>query len=254
MYKTSHLLYLIYTNGIKIQDSLFSILGSIGTFAAVIVALLAIFLPIYLKHKSRPILKIEFSNTEPFCRHVSGVVDLISRTGQQKEIYFVRLRIKNRGESLAKGCQGELIAIANKDLKSLRKDFDPVVLNWVGSDKYKRVSSTTSNIITNTIEIEKTPTKDINAQEYQYLDLFSVEKNRSRIDIQAIDRDIPRGIVLDPELDDYFLLVTIYSENAIPESEVFKLTKERGFDTVSLRKSKTNERERFYRLLVNSVV
>lgn len=239
----------ISKEGLKVQDSPWSILSSIGTFLAVVVALVAIFLPIHLRWRKRSILKIEFSNSEPFCRHVFGTVDLITRQGVRKNLYFIRLRVKNKGKSLARGCQGELIAIAHKDLKSLRKDFDPVVLNWVGSDKVVRGSSKTSSIITESIKVEKTLTKDINSMEYQYLDLISMEEGREKIDILAVDRDIPRGITLDPDLDDYFILVTIYSENSDPVSEIFKIEKGNSFDNLKLFKATSKEKKNFYSLL-----
>lgn len=241
----SGILQKVSKQGINTKDSPYEILTSIGTIAAVVVALFAIFLPLIISWLRRPRLQFEFENKEPFCRHTFGLIDLGS--GQQVRLnsYYVRLRVKNFGRSITRRCEGKLIAIAHKDLKSLRQDFDPVILHWVGSDIILRNLSANSR----SIQHSKTSTVDINSKEYEYLDLISSNERTGRFEIQAIDYDIPRGIVMDPQRDDYFILITLYAENAKPISEIYRITCGSSYDDYKLKVATKQEKQKFYALL-----
>lgn len=236
----------ISDDGLRIQDSPFEIATAFGTLAAVVVALFAVLWPSILKRWNRPKLTFEFDNTEPFCRHTFGLMDIGTRTTQQLNSYHIRLRIKNKGKSIARKCEGKLIAIAHKDLKTLRQDFDPVILHWVGSDAVVRNLGVGSR----SMQFTKTSSLDINSKEYEYLDFLSTHERTDRFEIQAIDFDIPRGITLDPQKDDYFFLVTIYSENADPVSEVYKtIVGKKSYDDVQVAIANVNEKNKFYKLI-----
>lgn len=238
-------LNLLLKSGIKIQDSSVEKATAFGTLAAVAVALFAVFYPSIAKWWNKPKLSFEFDNKEPFCRHTSGLIDMGTRTRQQLNSYHIRFRIKNNGKSMARKCEGKLIAIAHKDLKTFRQDFDPVVLHWVGSDAVVR------NLGTNgSMQFSKTPNIDINAKEYEYLDFLSTNENIDRFEIQAIDYDIPRGIVLDPQKDNYYFLITVYAENADPVSEIYKTeVGVKSFDDIKISIAGREEKRKFYKIL-----
>ncbi len=216
--------------GLKIQDSPLDILIAIGTLGAVFVALFATFWPNISRWCKRPLLTFEFENEEPFCRKIPNILD--PKTGKISRLnsYYVRLRIKNAGHSIARNCKGKLVVIAHKDLKSLRQDFDPVVLRWVGNYN-------SSGVL------------DINSQEYEYLDVFNTNEKSDRFHIAAIDYSIPRGITMDPQRDDYFVLVTVHSENADPISKIYKIISGSNYDDVKLTNASKNEKRKFYKLL-----
>lgn len=228
------------------DTSIYEIITSISTSAAVIVALLAIFWPTISQYKNRPVLAIEFENSEPFCRKTYAIKNIATGQILSGNSYHLRLRIKNKGNSVARKCKSKLVAISDKDLKSLRKDFDPVNLHWVGSD-YMTINADRDgkrNVI-----FQKNLLLDINAKDYEYVDLISISENSKNYQIQAIDYDIPRGIVLDPQIDDYYLLITVYSENSNPIHKVLKVIKSTNYDEIKLETVTTEEIKRFFVLL-----
>lgn len=220
----------ISSQGLKIQDSPFEKATAIGTLLAVFVALFAVFWPSILRRWNKPKLIFEFDNKEPYCRKIPNILD--PKTGKITLLnsYYVRLRIKNTGRFIARDCKGKLIAIAHKDLGTLRQDFDPVILRWVGNYN-------SSGML------------DINSREYEYLDIFNTNEESDRFHIAAIDYSIPRGITMDPQRDDYFILVSIYAENADPIEEVYRITNGSGYDGAKLSVATKREKQKIYRLL-----
>lgn len=214
----------------KTANPPWDMLTAIGTVGAAVVALFVAFLPDIKGRRNSPRLRFEFENKVPFCRATGGMVD--PRTGNitPRNDYFVRLQVKNFGRSVAKSCKGKLVAISHKDLGTLREDIDPVTLSWVGN-------------VTQAVAI------DINSKEYEYLDLISTHEQGGTMHIGITDRELPRGITINPDRDDYYLLVTVYSENAEPLSEVFKFTNHEEYNKVSLRCATSEEKVRFFNLL-----
>lgn len=228
------------------QTPIYEILTSISTTAAVLVALLAIFWPSILKYFNRPILVIEFENSEPFSRKTYATKNIATGQIISGNSYHLRLRIKNKGNSVARNCKSKLVAISHKDLKSLRKDFDPVNLHWVGSDD---VTINADKDGKRSVTFNKNLLLDINAKDYEYVDLISISENSNKYEIQAIDFDIPRGIVLDPQIDDYYLLITIYSENCNPIHKVLKVIKSINYDEIKLEFVTKEETKKLFTLL-----
>lgn len=220
----------ISNHGLIIQDTPFEKISAIGTLLAVSVALFAVFWPSILRRLNKPKLIFEFDNKEPYCRRIPNILD--PRTGKitQLKSYYVRLRIKNKGRSIARNCKGKLIAIAHKDLGTLRQDFDPVILRWVGNYN-------SSGVL------------DINSREYEYLDVFSTNEKSDRFHIAAIDYSIPRGITMNPQRDDYFILVSVYAENAEPIDKVYKITNGARYDDIILSTATEKQTEKTYKLL-----
>jgi hypothetical protein len=152
----------ISENGIKQSDSPTSVIAAVGTLGAVFAAVFATFWPNIHRFLTRPKLDFGFQNEEPFCRHTFFNLNIGTTTMSRQNSYHIRLRIKNNGKSLAKNCVCKLIAIAHKDLKSLRKDFDPVVLNWVGSDIIVRNLEQVKNEAKSSIQFSKKRSVEIN--------------------------------------------------------------------------------------------
>jgi hypothetical protein len=248
LYTIAKSLQQISENGVKQADSPLSIITAFSTLGAVFVALFATFWPNIHKHLNRPKLVLEFYNKEPFCRHTVGMADLGNRTITRLNSYFLRIRVRNSGKIMARTCVCKLIAIAHKNLKSLRSDFDPSVLNWVGSDIVVRNLEQGKS----SVQFSKKRSVDINTEEYEYVDLLSTNDKSTKFDIQAIDRDIPRGITLDPDKDDYYFLVTAYAENAEPVSKVYKTKVGKTYDDVTMTVANEQERKKFYRLLLST--
>lgn len=222
-------------------------LTAVGTLLAVVVALFVAFLPYIIGWLRRPKLILKFKNAEPFCRHTGALIDLGTGNVIPRSSYHVRLRILNEGYLLARTCEVKLVAICDQNITNLRSDFDPVVLHWVGSD----------NLVTNSgsagrsIQYSRNPSVNINSREYEYVDFLSTNSGSTVFEIQAIDRDILRGTNLDPQLDAYFFLVSIYSENSSAKSTILKTVLHGGYDNFTVEIASRSESRRFYKLMQN---
>jgi len=223
-----------------IRDSWTSVLTAVGTLLAVAVAL---FLEPLRNYWQRPQLSIVFRNESPFCRTTSITTNF--RTVTAAESYWIRLRILNKGRSVARKCKVKLVAIAHKDLKTIRQDVDPVVLHWVGSDEVRQAIEESQTII----HYSRREVLDINSEEYEYADLFCCEKGeRDTLDIQAIDV-AARGINFSPARDNYYVLLTAYAENAKPVTRIFKVACGKDFTETKLFGTSRREQHAFRRLI-----
>jgi len=162
--------------------------SAIGTIAASVVAIIIAFLPSIRRWYNRPEFSIEFENKEPFCR----CTNLVSG----EKAYWIRLRVKNVGRSIARGCEGKLVRVTDANMKKGRKDFDPVALRWASTQRYEPIA--------------------INKTEYEYLDLVMRKTNDKRVVHIVADATLLRGINLDPPLTDYIFHIIIYGENVEP--------------------------------------
>lgn len=213
---------------------------AIGTLLAVVTAL---FIGPIRNWYIRPVLAITIGNEVPFVRRTSASVNL--RTGRQSsgEAFWLRLKIKNVGRSSAKRCEAKLVTIAHSDLRSLRQDFDPVVLHWVGGDL---ISETTG--VEHSLHYTKSGYTDINAGEYEFLDLLCSQQDRETFDIQAIDT-VPRGINFSPGRDTYYFLIGLYSDNAVSTSFVYKINYGGSWDNIKIEEVATEEKDKLHKLL-----
>jgi len=194
-------------------------LTAIGTIATAIVAMVVAFIPSILRRYNRPKFDIEFENKKPFCRYAFREIlgkEALTRT------YWIRLRVRNVGKSVAKACEGKLVRITDLKTNEDRKDFDPIVLNWVGTNRHPI---------------------DINKSEYEYLDiLFTREDDGKRFYLREIDPQ-PRGINLTPERKDYILRIVLYGENVEPLDKSFHLKNNKTYDKIELSSFKETEVE-----------
>lgn len=191
-------------------------LTAIGTVGAVIVVLLLVFLNTLLKEYQRPALTIEFENKEPFCRHTVRENEVERYTA-----YFLRLRVKNTGRSMARDCEGKLVKILDVQPPYERTDFDPSNLHWAGHG--------TNNAIS------------IHKKAYEYLDIIYVRERMPDIFL-CTNQVEPRGFPLAFPRQDYILNIVLFGKNTEPIEKFFKFHIEAGFavgyDKVSLQETK----------------
>jgi hypothetical protein len=196
-------------NAILITDWL----TAIGTIGTVIVAL---FLSVIRKWYMRPKFEIEFANQEPFCKH--AYTEILDSKGVKRkaQTFWIRLRVWNKGRSIARGCEGKLVRITQESDKQDRTDFDPVVLHWVG----------TSHGPPHPI--------DINRGESEYLDIvYTIQELPDRYVIPA-DEIEPRAINLFPPRQDYVFHVVLYGANVKPLPRDLHLKSDIQFDKIRL--------------------
>jgi len=172
------------------------IIAGIGTFA---LAVMTFFIEIILTFWNRPCFAIEFENREPFCR-VTRVNDT------RLHAYYVRLRVFNSGRSVAKNCLGKITEVTDVKGTGL-VDYDPVQLSWVGTKL-------------DTIPLS---TIDLNAKDYEYLNLVYVRSDNAGVAYIAKD-ELPRGTTVCFFPDSYIIQVTIYGQNVKPISKKYLLT------------------------------
>lgn len=194
------------------SPSLTDWLTAIGTIGTVIVALLLASFNSLLKWYRKPILTIEFENKEPYCRHVPQT--------NGSTAYFLRLRVKNTGKSMARDCEGKLVKILDVDPRYERSDFDPANLHWAGHG--------TNNAIS------------IHKAAYEYLDIVHVRSDSSKIFLKTNEVE-PRGFPLAFPRQDYILDVVLFGKNTKPVEKFFKIHMEAtfavGYDKVSLQET-----------------
>jgi len=191
---------------------------AIGTMATAVVAVFVSFLPSLRRWYNRPKFAIEFENVEPFCRHARTWFSTDGGTPTLVSTYWIRLRVRNVGRSIAHGCEGKLVRITDVTTKEDRKDFDPVVLHWVG---------TTHNPI------------DINKSEYEYLDVIFTRADDQKVFFIRCEEKEPRAINLTPERKDYILQMVLYGENVEPLQKSLYLKNHEKYDKIELSSIKT---------------
>jgi len=179
--------------------------SAIGTVLAVIVAIVLSVSSLIAKRWNKPRFKVEFKNEVPYCRTTQFPSYLA---------YWIRLKVLNVGRSVAKDCEGKLVKIIDAQTKKELRNFDPVVLYWVGATIGKPL--------------------DINKNEFEYLDIIRTQSNApNKFFIRGVglEQDI-RGINPNPERKDYFLHIEIYGANIDPKFVEVELKNHRDFDKI----------------------
>jgi len=198
----------------NIANFIVQFLVAIGTLGAVIVALF----PEMLK---KPKLKIEFQQTEPYCRKTT----LVS-SPTQILAYWIRIAVKNEGKKVAKNCEGKLVEITEiRDEKNIPfQPFDPAILRWASYPDFTDLRPV-----------------DINREEYEYLNVvYTVEPGESETQKNAEGQAFictdtrRRGMVGSLPVGRYALTLTIYGENADPVSKKFALLWNGKWDEIKM--------------------
>jgi len=196
----------------------------------------------------RPRLSIEFEQKEPFCREAT-----IQGSGTQS--YWIRIKVKNEGRTVAKRCVGKLMEIRKIENgnEEILTSFDPSALRWVafkdierlaidGKKNGKKYSDKQYNGW-----FKKIGTLDINRAEYEYLNVvYTIEKMGALGELHrpgpdpffhvSVTDPEPRGIETKYRKGTYILKITIYSENADPESREFCLEWNSIWNEIKMRK------------------
>ena len=168
-------------------------LGSVG------VALSILWLEILRPRLRAPRFDITFDNAEPFCQNRFTTYD-----GQFH--LWVRLRVKNKGKSVARNCEGKLTQILDCERRPLM-GHDPAVLHWAvvlrgGSWDYRPI--------------------DINRGEEQYLDVLHVSGADPDTALLALS-PAPMTTVQTLSRGTYYLGITIYGDNVAPLSRLYRV-------------------------------
>jgi len=207
----------------NVANFLVQLAVAIGTVGAVVLVL-------FLEFFKKPKLEIDFEQKEPYCRKTRF---LMGAYGAAFSRYWIRIKVANKGRTVAKNCEAKLVDITEiRDNETVHfQPFDPVILRWASYPE----------------ETDLRPT-DINKQEYEYLNvIYTVESGESRIQKDAegqakICTDARgRGIIDFLPVGKYILTVTIYGENVDPVSKKFRLIWEGKWDEIKMLEVRTEE-------------
>jgi len=156
----------------------------------------------------KPKVIIEFDNEAPFCRAV-----LVEKTGQLA--YYIRVRVRNTGKSVARRLRGKLVEVANKN-GTLNEDFDPLFLHWTTIETVERLSYKRFVNYLDPI--------DLKSGEFDYLDVFSTgagEKGLVKIATSPYPRGCRKKFRMSEGIETF--KITIYGDNIDPVSKTYKL-------------------------------
>ena len=182
-----------------------NLLTSIGTLS---MALVIVYIEIIKPWREKPRIIIEFENEAPFCRTV-----LVERTGQLA--YYIRVRVRNTGKSVARRLRGKLVEVANKN-GTLNEDFDPLFLHWTTIETVERLSYKRFVNYLDPI--------DLKSGEFDYLDVFSAgagEKGLVKIATSPYPRGCRKKFRMSEGIETF--KITIYGDNIDPVSKTYKL-------------------------------
>lgn len=185
--------------------------GTVGT------VVLALFVHVIRKRYLRPSLEIEFANEPPICR--GSNLRIAERWGAYTTVptYWIRLRVKNKGRSIARGCEGKLMRIIDASNMKDLTHFDPIILHWSGGLRHP-------------VDLNK-------GGDYDYLDLvYARYDDQTKFYLREEGRtpNNPRGIIMEPPRQNYILHVVVYGINCSPCPRTFLLKNSDRFDGIRL--------------------
>ncbi|OLT58064.1 hypothetical protein BJP37_02410 [Moorena bouillonii PNG] len=141
--------------------------------------------------RRRPKLEVTYEDKSPFKKHAQIIETWESSV-------FVRVRVRNRGSNIAKGCTGKVVSwCAGKEETD---DFDPVRVHWVSNppDDDGPIS--------------------LAVGEFEYLDVFRVNIGGGRLDLYTNSH--PRATSMSFAWPQAFVLkVVVYCEDS-PASSI----------------------------------
>ncbi|MBE9501681.1 MAG: hypothetical protein IMY87_04550 [Chloroflexi bacterium] len=172
--------------------------------ASIIIALAAVLSVIYRDiirdWFRKPELEIESKLEEPVSRETmvewppGPSVD--PRHRQYKKAFWPRLRITNKGRSMARRCEAILAEVRNRD-GSLNKRYDPLTLRWAVAPIERGLQP---------LDIARNRTVDLN--------IFTTFENET--DARFATHAAAIGVPLFLEPGDYWLCIVIYGDNFKP--------------------------------------
>lgn len=188
---------------------------SIG--ASLIVALAALYRDIIRDCYFKPKLEITFGLEEPISRVTTVKWPLDTPyPSQHKSAFWLRLRIKNTGRSVARRCEGILAEVRKPD-GALDKRYDPITLRWAIAPIGRGLEP---------LDIARDREVDLN--------IFTTFENEN-FAVLATHSD-PRGIPLRLEPGDYWIRTVIYGDNVKPEKRGYAIHWDgKDYKTVDMR-------------------
>lgn len=178
---------------------------AVGAFGTLAVVFVTVYLQFIKPWHQQPRFGIEFDMGVPYCRKTSVDVKLDKERTYTTMAYWLRIRVRNLGKSVARRCIGKLVAVMDTD-GNLIQQYDPVTLKWVGTDE-------------NAVPLWPI---DLNPEECEYLDVLSTRydvKSHAYIMTDRMRRGIPKALLP----GSYILHITIYGDGVSPESKYFSV-------------------------------
>lgn len=180
-------------------------ISALATTAMVIISFVVFIRPTF----RRPKFSIDFSVGLPFCRQSTSTD--FKRIDLWTDTYWIRLRVKNTGKSIAKHCLGKIIKIM--DDKGQENDkFDIMHLHWVGTGGWQDVPF---------------QTLDLNRGEFAYLDILATQSGNDAIYIAGDQfpwTKYERRQTLDHlSPGKYILCISVYGDDVNPETKYISL-------------------------------
>ena len=181
-------------------------LGSIGTLGTV---LILFYIQIIKPWLNEPVINIEFNQKEPYCKEVGWVFKDPQGNTIRTPSYWIRVKVKNEGGSVAKNCEGQLIDILDYWTEESVEKFVPLILRW------------SSRPATGPI--------DINRESSWFLDVIFINRDNKDVrstfgttfskkaHINDIFREHPTGTLKDLKAGRYYLKIMIYGDNFRPQ-------------------------------------
>jgi hypothetical protein len=173
------------------------VIAIISVIISGLVAIAAIYKQLIHDWVFRPKFKVTFSLEEPTSRETSVAWPPEALAPSRwKAAFWPRLRVKNEGKSVARGCEGVLVEVTNPNGES-DKRYDPLTLRWAIAPIERGLQP---------IDIARERIVDLNT-------FTTIEGEQNAPFVTYPD---PRGVPLHLEPGDYWLRIVIYGDNFKP--------------------------------------
>ena len=175
-----------------------------GVWSTVVIAVANLFIIFVLPWRRRPKFFVDYQPVEPFCRQTLSAPPTLSPT------YWVRLRVRNSGRVLARGCLCKLIEVVDVDGDPVQ-EMDPMQLHWVGTDW----------------QAVPLQTIDLDRDDYAYVDVLATRPGET--DVLLAGDQFPgtgyqaRGIRNSLPPGRYVLRISVYGEDVRPATKYLSL-------------------------------
>ena len=173
-------------------------------------ALIILYIEVIKPWLREPRITIEFDNKAPLCRCATP-------EGTQGSRDYVRIKVTNAGNSVAKAVRGKLVEV-NSGNVIIDEFIDPLFLHWTSIEPLRGLGKLGFQASSSYVD-----SIDLNAKEWDYLDVFSTnDKEKGLISITTSPQ--PRGCLKQFWMKQSAILkVTIYGENMKPVPKIYEL-------------------------------
>lgn len=204
---------LVLVLGITLQGTT----DALVAFGTISMALAILYIEIIKPWLQKPRIEIEFKNKPPFCVSAQP----ITRNGRLSSnfSYHIRLKVTNKGKSVAKKLRGKLLEILTITDEKKEKPidfFNPVFLHW-SSEEFARGDLRYLNPL------------DLCYKEYDYLDIVFTQEQKKDL-VTICTNPFPRGCIkwfgikqTLPLIKRPVFQIVIVGENIEPATQTYKL-------------------------------